>query len=870
MNNPLDQEKEPEPGLAGVATEIIEMLEDYPSKYISVDIVPIKSGDVIDYNMHRNWVNLYEDAVPADAPRFPVDEGVNVADLISNLIGFISQNVKEIDDTQAIRFIVSYAKSIFYVNAIMQINKPPIPGGEPNDGGVLVTIDIAAARAAEEAAAKTAMETETARVAAEVESDAKKVAEEAAAAAKVAAEEVKRMDNVKPPPPPMSYAAAAAMKTPKMEIAASNLPVPPPTDNSVREAKRIAAAKNIAEYERQKQLEKDEAERRKQQDADDWNRYEAEATLAETKAAEEAKVKAAAEKEAKAKSDAEAKARVEAAKKFMDEQAAMVAAEKAAAEQKKREEIQQRVAAEKAAAEEAQRRADEAAIIAAEEAEKKRLADEAEKKRLADEAEKKRLLAEEAEKKRLADEAEQKRLADEAEKKRLLAEEAEKKRLADEAEKKRLLAEEAENKRLAEEAENKRLLAEEAVKKRLAEEAEKKRLAEEAEKKRLAEEAEKKRFTEEAEKAAAEKAAAEKAAAEKAAAAEEERAELERVRLVKEKAVARISTFVANKRAQKQEIDDTWRDSNADEALVEKLATQAQITENLNQIRVQLDYIIKSNRLVHQEFQPYIDKITNSYNNLNEIIKNNQSPDIIAMLGKSDILKKLSLLLLALSQKRNAIGVPTYSIAQKTDINKQSSEILVAIELVQLQAAKSGSDKFEDIELFTNDIGKAILPAKSVAESTPTTDISHPPAIPSAKRREPLFPTRPPADVDVNLAATSVPIAKPDKSPPTNRTQGFMSPTFASQMRENEEKKVVKAAATHMEAAAHNRETYKNPVHIGEKYTNKPRSGGQSTKKKSRKSSHNKRHTKRAMPGKPQTKTRNKRTKRGRNQTHKK
>ncbi len=46
--------------------------------------------------------------------------------------------------------------------------------------------------------------------------------------------------------------------------------------------------------------------------------------------------------------------------------------------------------------------------------------------------------------------------------------------------------------------------------------------------------------------------------------------------------------------------------------------------------------------------------------------------------------------------------------------------------------------------------------------------------------------------------------------------------------------------------------------------------GGQSTKKKSRKSSHNKRHTKRAIPGKQQSKTRNKRTKRISNQTRKK
>ena len=50
----------------------------------------------------------------------------------------------------------------------------------------------------------------------------------------------------------------------------------------------------------------------------------------------------------------------------------------------------------------------------------------------------------------------------------------------------------------------------------------------------------------------------------------------------------------------------------------------------------------------------------------------------------------------------------------------------------------------------------------------------------------------------------------------------------------------------------------------------RPKKGGNSTKKKSRKSSRTKRHTKRAMSKTPQPKTRNKRTKRGRNQTRKK
>ena len=110
-----------------------------------------------------------------------------------------------------------------------------------------------------------------------------------------------------------------------------------------------------------------------------------------------------------------------------------------------------------------QLQAEIAARIAAELAEKQRLAEEAERKRL----------EEEAERQRLADEAEKKRLAEEAEKQRL-AFEAEKKRLEDEAERQK----EEEARKIAEHNEKLRHRAqvEENTKKMLIEASEKKNL----------------------------------------------------------------------------------------------------------------------------------------------------------------------------------------------------------------------------------------------------------------------------------------------------------------------------------------------------------------------------------------------------------
>ncbi|MCT8741208.1 colicin transporter [Glaesserella parasuis] len=143
---------------------------------------------------------------------------------------------------------------------------------------------------------------------------------------------------------------------------------------------------------------------------------------------------------------------------------------------------EQQAQADKLAAEKAEkeRLAKEAERLAAEQAEKERLAKEEAERLAAEQAEKERLAKEEAER-LAAEQAEKERLAKEAE--RLAAEQAEKERLAKEAE--RLAAEQAEKERLAKEAE--RLAAEQAEKERLAKEAER-LAAEQAEKDRLAKE----------------------------------------------------------------------------------------------------------------------------------------------------------------------------------------------------------------------------------------------------------------------------------------------------------------------------------------------------------------------------------------------
>ncbi|MCT8763489.1 colicin transporter [Glaesserella parasuis] len=174
---------------------------------------------------------------------------------------------------------------------------------------------------------------------------------------------------------------------------------------------------------------------------------------------------------------------------------------------------EQQAQADKLAAEKAEkeRLAKEAERLAAEQAEKERLAKEEAERLAAEQAEKERLAKEEAER-LAAEQAEKERLAKE-EAERLAAEQAEKERLAKE-EAERLAAEQAEKERLAKE-EAERLAAEQAEKERLAKEAER-LAAEQAEKERLAKEAER-LAAEQAEKDRLAKEEAERLAAEEKA-----------------------------------------------------------------------------------------------------------------------------------------------------------------------------------------------------------------------------------------------------------------------------------------------------------------------------------------------------------------
>ena len=432
-----------------------------------------------------------------------------------------------------------------------------------------------------------------------------------------------------------------------------------------------------------------------------------------------------------------------------------------------------------------------------------------------------------------------------------MAEEAEKKRLAEEAEKKRLFAEEAEKKRLlAEEAEKKRLLAEEAEKKRLAEEAEKKRLAEEAEQKRI--------LAEEADEVESESEAVD------------------------------------------GDVNATWKDVDSDEMSVEKLATRAQINGYLKQISNGLNSIIYTTSLKPKNIESYIANITAAYKELInppslDVIKN------IRLEGDDGILTKITDLLDVLN--KNIDG--KYSNDQIRQIYRQSNIILTDIDKIlgpyddireerkRLLATKRGDNTLEDIERYTNDVGNALRIKQSdvnppifVAPPSTPADMPPPPSNTVVKQREKLFPSRtkadfppPPANVVVKqreqLFPSSTQAVKPPLPPAKSdinatvqaqpyrshaNTSHFMEDTVESRNWAKEGREAAKIAAKHQEQTKHNRQVYKPTIHIG----------GKSTKKKSRKSSHNKRHTKRAMPRKQQTKTRNKRTKRGRNQTHKK
>jgi hypothetical protein len=957
MNESSDQEHEPDKGLAVVDSAIIEMLvENEPGIYISVDIVPIKSGNTIEYTMHKNWVNVYKGAVEGPTA-FQFNKGAKAADLISVLIERMPINVNASDDMQAIRFIVSYAKSTFIINAIMLIGvdavKPLSPDSGMNDGGALVTINVAAN--ADDQAAPVALDDESENIRVEVENNANaaqakpaliaveevaKVAQEEPALiaveevakvaqeepALIAVEEVAKVAQEEPAlvaaeekdaglaqitnppiPPKETYADVAANLT-------QDLPKPPTNDKNValaaeqtaeRAKRRAEADKRTADYEEDQRLKTktaiDEAAKNEEVwKQDELKAIEAQKELDQKTAAEQSRLAEEAEvKQRQLDQDAEQKRLAE---QQRSEYSKSRQQEKNLKEMTRKQKEQDKIAADNAwFDEEANRVAREKAAVETAKQQDAAMAAAA----IAAEAEKKKL---EYDKARQLKKEEIQRQVD-AYKAREAAKKAEEDKVA--AEKAAADAKAAAEKAAAEKAAAEKAAAEKAA-------------AEKAAAEKAA-----------AEKAAAEKAAAEKAAAEKAAKdaadkvaadtaarvaeaekmkVEEERAALA-ARLAKEKednANRMMSAFLAKRNAQQEEVNDTWRDTvdntpiatvetdttnddveldsesvddvvnppavvAATEESVEKLATSAQINENLKQISKALNSIVTAQSLTHKNVKSHINSILDAYNNLNNITQNNQNSDI------DPILIELRKLLVVLTKEIN--GIIMYSPDQKTYIQMQSSEILNEIDNIlrqfsndesnvypilptrrqtddvreerdKLRAAKPGSDELDDIEMFTNKVGEAVMPAKEVAKSSapvfkPRSDVNltNMPAPPVNATPSANPPLPPPAKAVTAKALT----------PRTNTARSNVferlsqTETVASHIRTNEEQKQRKKIE-----AKHWADINARPH------------GGKSTQKKSRKSSHTKRHTKRAMPRKQQPKTRNKRTKRAHNQTRKK
>jgi len=892
MNEPSDHEHEPDKGLAVVDTAIIEMLvENEPGKYISVDIVPIKSGNVIEYTMHKNWVNVYEGAVEGPMA-FQFNKAAKVADLISLLIERMPQNVNASDNMQAIRFIVSYAKSTFVINAIMLIAldsvKPLSPDSDMNDGGALVTIDFAAN--AEDEALPVALDDEAENVRVDVEpatnaaqakpalvavEEVAKVAQEEPALVAAEEKDTGLAQITNPPIPPKETYANVAANLPQ------DLPKPPTNDKNVELAAaqtaerakiRAEADKRTADYEEDQRLKTKTAidEAAKKEEAwklDELKAIEAQKELDQKTAAEQSRLDEEAEaKRIQLATDAENKRLIE--QQRSESNTARQQEKNLKEMTRKQKELDKvkadndwfdaeasRVASEKAAAETAKQQ--DAAMVAA------AIAAEAEKKKL------------EYDKARQLKKEEIQRQVD-----AYTAREAAKKAEEDKA--------------AAEKAAAEKVAAEKAAAEKAAADA------------KVA-----------AEKAAAEKAAADKVAADTAAMvaeAEKMKVEEERValaaRLAKEKedkANRIMSAFLAKTKAQQQEVNDTWRDTAdntpaaavqtdttnddvesesesvddvvkppasvaAPEESVEKLATRAQITENLKRISNGLNSIITAQSLTHKNIKSHINSILDAYKNLNNITKNNQISDI------DPVLIELRNLLVVLTKEIN--GIIMYSPDQKTYIRTQSSEILNEIDNIlrqfsndesnvypilpnrrqtddvreerdKLRAAKPGSDELEDIERFTNKVSEAILPTKENAI------LPQPPVVAATSVNPPLPPAKSVTQPLPKAKPATTQVLTPRANPTTSKSNVFdrlsQTETVASYIRANEEQKQRKKIE-----AKHLADINARPH------------GGKSTKKKSRKSSHNKRHTKRAMPRKQQTKTRNKRTKRGRNQTHKK
>ena len=944
MNESSDQEHEPDKGLAVVDSAIIEMLvENEPGIYISVDIVPIKSGNTIEYTMHKNWVNVYKGAVEGPTA-FQFNKGAKAADLISLLIERMPINVNASDDMQAIRFIVSYAKSTFIINAIMLIGvdavKPLSPDSGMNDGGALVTINVAAN--ADDQAAPVALDDESENIRVEVENNVnaaqakpaliavEEVAQEEPALVAAEEKDTGLAQITNPPiPPKETYADVAANLT-------QYLPKPPTNDKNValaaeqtaeRAKRRAEADKRTADYEEDQRLKTktaiDEAAKNEEVwKQDELKAIEAQKELDQKTATEQSRLAEEAEvKQRQLDQDAEQKRlteqqRSEYSKSRQQEKnlkemtRKQKEQDKIAADNAWFDEEANRVAREKAAVETAKQQ--DAAMAAA------AIAAEAEKKKL--EYDKARQLKKE-EIQRQVDAYKAREATKKAEEDKVAAEKAaaDAKAAADKVAAEKAAAEKAAAEKAAAEkaaAEKAAADAKDAAEKAAADA---KDAAEKAAEKAAADKvaADAKDAAEKAAKDAADKVAADTAA--RVAEAEKMKVEEERAalaaRLAKEKednANLMMSAFLAKRKAQQEEVNDTWRDTAdntpiatvetdttnddveldsesvddvvnppavvaATEESVEKLATSAQINENLKQISKALNSIVTAQSLTHKNVKSHINSILDAYNNLNNITQNNQNSDI------DPILIELRKLLVVLTKEIN--GIIMYSPDQKTYIQMQSSEILNEIDNIlrqfsndesnvypilptrrqtddvreerdKLRAAKPGSDELDDIEMFTNKVGEAVMPAKEVAKSSapvfkPRSDVNRtnmpaPPvnATPSANP-----PLPPPAKAVTAKALT--PRTNPARSNVFERLS--QTETVASHIRTNEEQKQRKKIE-----AKHWADINARPH------------GGKSTQKKSRKSSHTKRHTKRAMPRKQQPKTRNKRTKRAHNQTRKK
>ena len=311
----------------------------------------------------------------------------------------------------------------------------------------------------------------------------------------------------------------------------------------------------------------------------------------------------------------------------------------------------------------------------------------------------------------------------------------------------------------------------------------------------------------------------------------------------------------------------------ADEKMVEKLATRAQINGYLKQISNGLNSILYTTSLTPENIKSHIANVTVAYN---ELI-NPQSSDIIKNLGidgDNGILNKITDLLDVLNTNTDG----KYSTKQIPKIYSQANIILADIDKILgpyndvskehnlLLAAEPGDDTLEDIERYTKKVGDAVLPAKPVEKSpgpvfkprrTPNvTNLPLPPAIAVALANPPLPPSKPVALVQppINAAKPVTPRTKSATSNVFDRLSN--TKTVASRNWEDEEMK-------RREEIEKKRWEDINARPVKNR-------GGNSTKKKSRKSSHTKRYTKRATSRKQQPKTRNKREKLGRNRTHKK